>query len=322
MKKVFAIILGMLILIKPSNSRAQCPEAIVDAARVACLAQVPNLVSAAWCETQVEAANLALVHMPFFDWFVMDMGASISRGIQVLMKNFLGDGNEIVAELVYDGDGGGSCKKGGCGGAYTGDNGSVNSGLALNAVASSITDIPAEKGAYPDDVKVQSTDVATLADLRIKQIVTENASLDELSQDKWAILYRAQQRSIQAMTDALVMKKAYKELAAIAGQVSSGSYGNYSEAASTVATRRLLLDALMALRKRVIAARIRARAETMEMDINALSTAPMLDNKETTSPDKKDTSTNPTVSKGDSKPDVKIEDYGLGENREEENASE
>lgn len=250
----------------------------------------------------------------------IDLFGAIGRGISALVKYFLTDDTEIIAELVYDGDSkkGGPC--GGNGGTYTGDNGSAMA--PLSAVASSITDIPAEKGAYPDDVKVQSTDVATLADLRIKQIVTENASLDELSQDKWAILYRAQQRSIQAMTDALVMKKAYKELAAIAGQASSGSYGNYSEAASTVATRRLLLDALMALRKRVIAARIRARAETMEMDINALSTAPMLDNKATTSPDKKDTSTNPTVAKGDSKPDVKIEDYGLEENKGEENASE
>lgn len=265
------------------------------------------------------ASNVNAVVGPSASYFGLsiDLFGSIGRAISALVKYFLTDDTEIVAELVYDG--GKSCKKGGCGGAYTGDNGSAMA--PLSAVASSITDIPAEKGAYPDDVKVQSTDVGTLADLRIKQIVAENASLDELSQDKWAILYRAQQRSIQAMTDALVMKKAYKDLAAIAEQVSSGSYGNYSEAASTVATRRLLLDALMALRKRVIAARVRAKAETMEMDINAVSTEPKLVNEAATSSNDTTVDTNPTVAKENSTPEVKIEDYGLGENKGEENAS-
>lgn len=220
--------------------------------------------------TQVKA-----VIEPMGGWFGIniDLFGSLGRGISAALKYFLSDDTKLIAELVYDGEGGGSC--GGNGGAYTGDNGS--SSAPLKAVASSITDIPAESGAYPEGVKIQQTSIAELAKYRIQSVVKEQAALDQLSSEKWATQYRAQQRAIQAMTDALVMKKAYKELADVASQASSGSYSNYSEAASTVATRRLLLDALMALRKRVIAARVRARAETMEMDLEDVSTEPEFD---------------------------------------------
>ena len=213
------------------------------------------------------AKAFSFVHEPFLDFASFDVGGAISRGVSAIIKFFLGDDNKLVAQLVYDGEGGGSCS-GGCGGAYTGAKGSADDELVLNAVASPLTDIPAETKAYPDDIKIQDVSIGKLADLRTKEIMKGQASLDELSVDKWAIEYRAQQRAIQAMTDALVMKKAYKDLAAIAEKVSSGSYSDYSAAASTVATRRLMLDALMALRKRVIAARVRARAETMEAEID------------------------------------------------------
>ena len=212
-------------------------------------------------------AKALYAHEPFWDLAVFDIGGTLSRSISAAIKYFLSDDNKLVAELVWDEGEGGSCG-GGCGGTYSGTNGTTATELVLEAVASSLTDIPAETNAYPADVKVQETNIGKLADLRTKEIMKGQASLDELSEDKWAIEYRAQQRAIQAMTDALVMKKAYKDLAAIAEKVSSGSYSNYSEAASTVATRRLMLDALMALRKRVIAARVRARAETMEAEID------------------------------------------------------
>ncbi len=215
-------------------------------------------------------AKAILSHQPFFDWAVFDVGGAISRALQVAIKAFLTDDNEIVAELVYDGSGGGAC--GGNGGAYTGEPGTASA--PLTAVASSITDIPAETNAYPEDVKIQKTSIADLAKYRIQSVVQERASLDQLSADKWAIQYRAQQRAIQAMTDALVMKKAYKELLDISEKLSSENYSNYSNAVSTVATRRLLLDALMSLRKRVVAARVRARAETMEMDLKEVATNP------------------------------------------------
>ena len=215
-----------------------------------------------------QTAGLPLFGLQF-DW----VGALI-RAAQTALKYFLSDDTKMVAELVYDdGEGGGG--GGGCGSVYTGQNGSAEEKLVLNAVASSLTDITAETTAYPVDVQIQTTSVADLAKHRIQSAIQEQSALDQLSEEDWATQYRAQQRAIVAMTDALLMKKAYKELLDISNSLSSGSYSNYSEAVSTVATRRLLLDALMALRKRVIAARVRARVETAEQNLR-VSTEPNL----------------------------------------------
>lgn len=222
-------------------------------------------------------ASAMYVHENMFNVMTFDLTGAVGRALQAAIKYFLSDDDKLVADLVYDG--GQQAPAGGNGGAYTGDNGSAQ--LSLQALVSPITDIPAEKGAYPADVQIQQTSVAELAKYRIQSVVKEQAALDQLSADKWAMQYRAQQRAIQAMTDALVMKKAYKDLASVAELASSGNYADYSAAVSTVATRRLLLDELMALRKRVIAARIRARAETMEVDIDTVSTAPDFEDNET-----------------------------------------
>ena len=225
-------------------------------------------------------AQLVTNLAPVWWGFPMDLWGAAGRALNAAVKYFLVDDNEVVAELVYDGGEGeagtgGGGGGGGCGGLYTGKAGSAT--VSLNALTSPLTDIPAEKSAYPENIKIQQTSIADLAQYRIQSAVREQMSLDQLDAEKWAIQYRAQQRAIQAMTDALVMKKAYKDLASIAQMAESGSYSDYSDAASTVATRRLLLDELMALRKRVIAARVRARAETMEMDVETVATAPRVE---------------------------------------------
>lgn len=264
-------------------------------------------------------AKALLAHEPFFDLAVFDIGGAISRALQAIIKFFLGDDNKLVAELVYDGGEGGSC--GGNGGAYTGDNGNAIDGGALKAVASTLTDIPAESEAYPEDIKVADTSIGKLADLRTKEIMKGKSSLDELTEDRWAIEYRAQQRSIQAMTDALVMKKAYSQLIAIANSASEGSYSNYSEAASTVATRRLMLDALFALRKRVVAARVRARAETMELDIDTIKIPTQANLDETALQNNSDEGGNsePQNTSGNDNTPVGIQNYGLTEEQSSSN---
>ena len=153
--------------------------------------------------TQVKA-----VIEPFGSWVGIDIDVfgALGRGISAAVKYFLSDDTKLIAELVYDGEGGGGGSCGGNGGAYTGDNGSAFA--PLKAVASSITDIPAEAGAYPEDIQIQKTSVAELAKYRIQSVVQEQASLDQLSSDKWSNQYRAQQRAIQAITDAMIMKKA------------------------------------------------------------------------------------------------------------------
>ncbi len=246
-----------------------------------------------------------------FSYLSFDVFGAIGRGLSTAVKYFLTDDQKLTAKLVFEGEQG---RSGGCGGAYTGDKGSISTKLVLNAVASSVTDIPAEFGAYPSDIKIQETSIGKLADLRTREIMKGQASLDELSADKWAIEYRAQQRAIQAMTDALVMKKTYAELAAIAEKVSSGSYTDYSDAASTVATRRLILDALMVLRKRVIAARVRARAETMEADIDTtkIPTQAIIDESALQSGPEPMT---PQNAAGENNTPSEIENYGLGDDK-------
>ena len=229
---------------------------------------VPTCPSVGIFKTGINSVDT--IHDLFFRFNVWDIGGTISRTIQAGVKYFLEEDQELIAELVYDGASGSS--PGGQGGAYLMTPGTAS--MDLRAVTSTIADIPAEADAYPSDIKVQDTCIDELAEYRIKTIAQERASLDQLTQNKWAIQYRAQQRSIQAMTDALVLKKAYIDLADVIVNLPEGQYQNYNAAVSTIATRRLLLDSLMALRKRVVAARVRAHAETMEMDLETVPTAP------------------------------------------------
>ena len=222
-------------------------------------------------------------HGPGWSYMTFDIPGAVGRAAQAAIKYFLSDDNKLTAELVFKegegGGGGGSGGGGGCGGAYNPNGGSASAEVAVALAASSLTDIIPEASAYPTDVSITSaTSVADLARFRVETVTEERAALDQLSAEDWGVMYRAQQRSIQAMTDALTMKKAYKELTAVADQISQGSYNDYADALSTVATRRILLDALMHMRKRVIAARVRAKAETMEVDINleSIGTAPSL----------------------------------------------
>ena len=249
-----------------------------------------------------------LVHEPFFGFLVFDIGGAFGRTLSTAIKYFLSDDKKTVAKLVYDegeGGGGGGGGGGGCGGVYKPGSG-CNLDLALSAVTSPLTDIFAEVTAYPADVKVQGTTIWELAKYRSYNIVQDRAALDQLSAEQWSIRYKAQQRAIRALTDALVMKKAYAELARIGERVSEGNFSNYGEAASTVATRRLLLDALFALRKRVIAARVRARAETLEVNLEAVPSEPSIERPQDTTPsdnteDNNNTENNPqtTEASGD-----------------------
>ena len=93
--------------------------------------------------------------------FGADVFGALGRAVSTAVIYLLHDDTKLTAKLVYDG----KSKGGGCGGAYTGASGSSSLTLALNAVASSITDIPAELTAYPDDIKIQETSIGKLADL-------------------------------------------------------------------------------------------------------------------------------------------------------------
>ena len=262
---------------KLQKSGKPCPPpyfTILAMKRAAC-----QCMGAALLKKREMPAPANQYHEDWWSFKVFDVWGAIGRTISAAVKFFLSDDNDLVAELVYDDDGSSGGGSGGAGGVYNGG-GVVETSLVLNAVASSLTDIPAETNAYPADISVKDTSIDELARFRVQDVVKDRAALDQLSTEQWAVRYRAQQRAIQALTDALVMKKAYAELKDLAEGVSGGDFSNYGNASSTVATRRLMLDALLALRKRVIAARIRARAELMEMNMEAVADEPNLPTEE------------------------------------------
>lgn len=179
------------------------------------------------------------------------------RALTAAVKYFLGDDTALVAELVWDD----SSSSGGCGGCYGGKP-SASADLKLSA---SLEDISLSEDVYGTKGYVAQSTVTELTEKIIKDIMREKASLDQLSEEGQRVYYKAQQRSIQAMTDALMMKKAYVELKGIVAALPT-DFSNYSAAASSIASRRLILDELLALKKRVIAARLRTKAQTMEID--------------------------------------------------------
>ena len=120
--------------------------------------------------------------------------------------------------------------------------------------------------------------MAYLAQERVDDCVVDQASLKALSDRTWQVLYQSQRRSIQAMADALNMKRLYNSIKDVATSITD-DYSNYSAAVSTVASKRLLLDQLLALKKRVVAARVRVRAQTLELnsvDLKLVTTSPDL----------------------------------------------
>ncbi len=190
---------------------------------------------------------------------IPDWVSAAFRALTAAVKYFLGDDTSLIAELVWDENSSTGCQ--GCGGCY-GKNGISADALDLSV---SWEGISLDESAYGTKGYVAQNQVADLAQKMIRDIMDEQASLSELDAERHKIYYKAQQRSIQAMVDALMMKKAYAELKGVVGKLST-SFDNYSVAASAVAQRRIVLDELMALKKRVVAARLRTKAQTMEID--------------------------------------------------------
>jgi hypothetical protein len=79
------------------------------------------------------------------------------------------------------------------------------------------------------------------------------------------------------MTNALNLKRLYNEIKDVATSTPS-DFADYSAALSSVASKRLLLDQLLALKKRVIAARVITRAQTLDLvpDVKRITVAPDL----------------------------------------------
>lgn len=188
--------------------------------------------------------------------YTFDVGSAAGRILSTAVKYFLSDDTELIAELVWKEDE----EAGGCGGCY-GDEAAAEGDLELSAV---LTDISVETEMYQAE-SLKKNCVADLAQQRLDEAVTNLSALSDLSEAKWTVQRQSQRRSIQALTDALNMKRIYNDLKNVATSTKS-DYSNYSAAVSSVASKRLLLDELLALKKRVVAARIRTRAQTLELN--------------------------------------------------------
>lgn len=213
----------------------------------------------------------AQFHGLIFSYASFDVSASVGRLLSTAVKYFLSDDTDIVAELVWDDE---SACKGGCGGCY-GGSGTADS---IGTLAATLAEISIDPDAYGSETAVSQMHVGELAKKRMETIVQERATLDELKHDELVNAYRSQRRAIQALADALVIKKAYASLKGVAESL-PGDYSGYSAAASSIATRRIVLDQLLGLKKRVIAARLRVQGETLEVesiDRGSLTTVPSI----------------------------------------------
>lgn len=206
------------------------------------------------------------VHSNVFG-FSGDGGTAVGRAISTAVKYFLSDDTELLAELIW--------KDGGCGSCYNGDGSCPSSNIfKLSAV---LSDLSVETDLYQADA-IEKTCVADIAQKRLDGSTKERASLDALDARGWELQYQSQRRAIQALTDAFNAKRIYNELKDVASS-SMNDYSDYSKAVSSVASKRLLLDQLLALKKRVIAARLRVRAQTLDVnapDLQRVQVAPDL----------------------------------------------
>lgn len=214
----------------------------------------------------VKAAPAGTVHTPWPFGVTGDAGTAVSRTISTALKYFLSDDTELVADLVWkDGKGCGGCYKGSC-------SGKGNAGLSAVLV-----DISIETDLFQGDA-LQKTCVADVAQKRLDASTRERASLADLDEITWELQYQSQRRAIQALTDALNAKRIYNEIKDVA-TTTMNDYSDYSNAVSSVASKRLLLDQLLALKKRIIAARLRIRAQTLDVnapDLQRVTTSPDL----------------------------------------------
>ena len=112
-----------------------------------------------------------------------------------------------------------------------------------------------------------------LMDYRSEQLIEDQRSLANVAGLNWGLLYRAQQRSIRGLAGALELKSQLAVLGEIENRISA-DYSTKPAALNTVAARRVLNDALWALKANVMAARTKLRSETLELDFKPMTRAP------------------------------------------------
>ena len=113
-----------------------------------------------------------------------------------------------------------------------------------------------------------------LMEYRAETLVNDQRSLTSNSIENYMLRYKAQQRSIRALATAMQLKQALKELSEADGLIDA-EYGTKPQALNTAASRRVLYDALTELKMNVVAARLKTRAEALELDFDRVSQNPV-----------------------------------------------
>ena len=116
-----------------------------------------------------------------------------------------------------------------------------------------------------------------LMEYRAETLVNDQRSLTSNSVENYKMRYNAQQRSIRALATAMQLKQSLKELAG-ADALITAEYRTKPQALNTAASRRVLYDALTELKMNVVAARVKMRAETLELNFERISQNPTEDN--------------------------------------------
>ena len=128
----------------------------------------------------------------------------------------------------------------------------------------------------------QSASARELMEYRENELIEDQRSLKNVTDENWGLLYRAQQRSIKALAGAMSLKQQLKVLAEVDGKV-SGEYGSQPQALNSLAARRVLNDALLLLKMNVVAARAKMRASALELEFKPLTRD--IDNSDEETPD-------------------------------------
>jgi len=194
-----------------------------------------------------------------------DVMGLIVSGVKLATTQFLQDANKVIAQLI--GDAGHVTDK------WVGppsrnkiiETMGENIAVASHAFGSLSFDAKEYEG-----IKVpEKASRRELFEYRSKQIAEDQRSLKNVTQKNLRLIYRAQQRSIKALTRAMELKKQLNVLADVDAKIDA-KYDNLPSSLAAEASRRALYGALTQLKLSVVAARVKTRSEALELEFKPM----------------------------------------------------
>ncbi len=192
------------------------------------------------------------------------MGLVVS-GVKLLTTQFLQDANKVIAQLVG--------AEGHVTDKWVGPPSRNTVIQTMGEVIAVTSHTFASLGFDASEYKgIEAPDKASRRELfeyRSKQIAEDQRSLKNVTQKNLRLLYRAQQRSVKALTRAMELKKQLNVLADVDAKIDA-KYDNLPSSLSAEASRRALFGALMQLKLSIVAARTKMRSEALELEFKPM----------------------------------------------------